>query len=50
MDKEFSEGFLHDLAYLLDICSNNNTDTIELSFDLDGKELNVEMTFSVKGN
>ena len=50
MDKEFSEGFLHDLADLLEFCSNNNTDTIELYFDLDGKELNVEMTFSAKGN
>lgn len=48
MDKEFSEGFLHDLADLLDMCSKGDTDTISLSFDINGRRLNVEMTFSVE--
>ena len=48
MDKEFSEGFLHDLADLLDMCSKEDTDTISLSFDINGRQLNVEMTFSVE--
>ena len=48
MDKEFSEGFLHDLADLLDMCSKGDTDTISLSFDINGRQLNVEMTFSVE--
>ena len=48
MDKEFSEGFLHDLADLLDMCSKGDTDTISLSFDINGRQLNVEMAFSVE--
>lgn len=48
MNKEFSEGFLHDLADLLDMCSKEDTDTIGLSFDINGRQLNVEMTFSVE--
>ena len=48
MDKEFSEGFLHDLADLLDMCSKGDTDTISLSFNINGRQLNVEMTFSVE--
>ena len=48
MDKEFSEGFLHDLVDLLDMCSKGDTDTISLSFDINGRQLNVEMTFSVE--
>ena len=48
MDKEFSEGFLHDLADLLDMCSKGDTDTISLSFDINGRQLNVEMTFSIE--
>lgn len=38
MDKKFSEGFMHDIADLLEICSGGNTDTIELSFDVNGKK------------
>ena len=48
MDKEFSEGFLHDLADLLDMCSKGDTNTISLSFDINGRQLNVEMTFSLE--
>ena len=47
MDKKFSEGFMHDIADLLEICSEGNTDAIDLSFDVNGKKLNVEMIFSV---
>ena len=48
--KEFSEGFLHDLADLLEMCSNNNTDTIEIKLTtLNEKEnLIANITFSVE--
>lgn len=48
MNKEFSEGFMHDTAYLLEVCMKGKTDTVELDFDIKGNQLNVEITFSVK--
>lgn len=48
MDKEFSEGFMHDIADLLTICTENNTDNMELEFDVAGKTLNVSITFSIQ--
>ena len=47
MNREFSKEFMNDLAYLLELCSNQNTDTIELCFDIKDKKLNVEMIFSI---
>lgn len=41
---------MNDLAYLLELCSNQNTDTIELCFDINDKKLNVEMIFSIEEN
>lgn len=48
MDKEFSDGFMQDIAYLLELCMKNNTDNIELNFNIGGKELNMDITFSVR--
>ena len=48
MDKDFSEGFMHDLADLLEVCMKGKTDTVELDFDINGNQLHVEITFSVK--
>lgn len=47
MDKKFSEGFMHDIADLLEMCRNRNTDNVELFFDINDKTLNVKMIFSV---
>lgn len=30
MDKDFSEGFMHDIADLLKYCAENNTDNASL--------------------
>lgn len=46
MNKEFSEGFMHDIADLLTYCMENKTDSLELNFDINGKELKVDITFS----
>jgi len=47
MDKEFSKEFMQDLGDLLEYCAENNTDTLELDFDVNGKPLKVEITFSI---
>ena len=47
-EKDFSEGFLHDIADLIDMCSKEGTDNIELTFEAAGKKLCIEMTFSLK--
>lgn len=46
-DKEFSEGFLHDMADLLEMCSNGNTDSISISIPVNNNILNIDLTFSV---
>lgn len=48
MDKEFSEGFMNDIADLLYLCKKNNTDNIELNFNINGRQLNINITFSVR--
>lgn len=47
MNKEFSEGFMHDITDLLEICDRNNTDSIELSIEINGKILVIGMDFDV---
>lgn len=47
-DKEFSEGFLHDLADVLQLCMDGNTDSITLQFEVNGRRLHVDMTFYVE--
>ena len=50
MDKDFSEGFMHDIADLLDRCKENKTDNVDLIFTFGDKELNVNITFSINQN
>ena len=48
MNREFSEGFIQDLRYLLEQCVLNETDNLELSLDFNGTELQVYMEFSAR--
>ena len=50
MDKDFSEGFMHDIADLLECCKENNTDNVGLKFTFEDLELKVNITFSIKQN
>ena len=50
MDKDFSEGFMHDIADLLEYCAENNTDNVDLTFTFGNKELNLNITFSAIQN
>ena len=50
MDKNFSEGFTHDVADLLEYCAENNTDNVDLIFAFGDKELSVNIVFSTKQN
>ena len=47
MAKEFSEGFMQDIADLLEVCSENKTDNIELYFNINGKTLKMDITFEI---
>ena len=47
MEKEFSEGFMHDLADVLQFCMDNKTDNVDLTFEIAGCELGVNITFSL---
>lgn len=47
MDKEFSEGFIHDIADLLELCSENKTDSTELYFNINGNTLKMDITFEI---
>lgn len=48
MDKEFSEGFMQDIADLLEYCLENKTDGMELCFDINGNTLKVDIAFEIK--
>lgn len=47
MEREFSEGFMHDIADLLQACLENNTDNVELSFNTNGIKWSIDITFSI---
>ena len=47
MNREFSEGFMNDIAYLMQMCLENKTDNVDLTFEIDGCTLGVNITFSV---
>lgn len=47
MDKEFSVDFRNDLLDLFEICFNNQTDNITVSFNYDNCTLDIDMTFRV---
>ena len=46
-DYEFSEGFIHDLGYLLKLCCMNHTDNLDVGFEFNGNRLNVNFTFNI---
>jgi len=46
-DKTFSEGFMQDIADLLKVCMENQTDNIGLTFEINGNVLDLDITFSV---
>ena len=48
MNKEFSEGFMQDIAELLELCADNEIDGVELDFNINGKTLTLDLTFSVR--
>lgn len=50
MDKDFSERFMLDIADLLEYCTENNTDNVDLIFTFRDKELSVNIAFSIKQN
>nr|DAU15693.1 MAG TPA: hypothetical protein [Caudoviricetes sp.] len=48
MDKDFSEGFLHDIADLLKECVKHNTDNVDITFSFGDRKMTMNITFSVK--
>lgn len=48
MEREFSEGFMHDLADILQFCLENKTDNVDLTFEINGCLLGVNITFTVE--
>ena len=48
MDIEFSEEFIHDLADIMQYCSDNNVNDCELEFEVGEHTLVVDFTFSIK--
>lgn len=48
MDKDFSEGFMHDMADLMLICIDHNTDNLAIELDINGKTLEIEISFKVE--
>lgn len=48
MNKEFSEGFIHDLADILDECIKNNTDHAAIDLEFGDLALSLDITFTVK--
>lgn len=48
VEKEFSEGFMQDLANLLQYCMENKTDSVKLGFNYDKTYLQVDITFLVR--
>lgn len=48
MNKNFSEGFIHDMADLMQLCVDNNTDNLAIELDINGKTLKIEMSFKVE--
>lgn len=49
VERQYSEGFLHDLADLLELCKNNNTNSVTVDFTMGGKKLKMDITFSIEG-
>ena len=48
MDKNFSNGFMQDIADLLEVCMKNKTDNVDLDFEINRIHLGVNITFSIR--
>ena len=50
MNKEytFSQEFMFEMANLLELCEKNKTDSMNISFDIGGKTLTIDISFSIK--
>lgn len=48
MERDFSDGFVDDLLYLIRLCMANDTDNVRLSREIDGTVISVDMTFSIE--
>lgn len=46
-NKEFSPGFQHDVADLLEMCMDNQTDNITIDMEYPKGILEIDMTFKV---
>ena len=46
-EKEFTQGFVNDIADLLKLCIENNTDSVILNQDFGKGKLTIDITFSV---
>lgn len=47
-EKTFSDGFIDDIVDLIKLCIANNTDNVQLSKEIDGVVISVDMAFSIK--
>lgn len=45
LDKDFSSDFMNDLADVMGICMKNNTDNIQMEFDIGDNTILVYMMF-----
>lgn len=45
---DVTEEFVESLAKMLEICVKNQTDRVNVELDVNGKTLNVELTFTMK--
>lgn len=48
MDKEFSNGFMQDIADLLEFCLETKQDDLELVFDVDDNTLKINIAFEIQ--
>lgn len=47
MNKEFSPEFQHDIADLLEVCMENQTDSITITMNYGKHDLDIDMTFRI---
>ena len=43
-----SDGFMNDLFEIMLLCYENNSDEVDLSFQIKGKKVNVKISFEVE--
>lgn len=48
MDKEFSNGFMQDIADLLEFCLETKQDNVELFFNVNDSTLKINIAFEIQ--